>query len=265
MLTMLFTASFLCKADTVGKGEVYSYVLYYGRVTSAKEAYVYSPYPGKLIKYTVQEGQYVSKGETIALIDRDIPGMKTKPVKINSPVEGYIGLLYLHRGSTASSSLPIALVFGGSAIVEMDVSSSVIQLIRNAGKAYIETAHGDIPARITSVSRGVDMRTGLGKIRLNLPKGGVVMGDIVPVKLVTGYIKNAVYVDKRAVIKRDNNTYVFKYVKGKVKQTKVDVLLEGDKNVAIDGKLSVGDTIITVGSNGLYDNVNVVIKGIKHD
>ena len=259
---LIFNAQklFLCEASVVKKGDVESFIYYYGRVTSSEQSYVFTSIPGKLIEYTVKEGNWVQKGETIALLNRDIPGVNTEPVKVTSPINGYVGILYLHKGEMVVSSSPVALIYGTRAVVELDVGTSIFPYIRRGAKAYVETDFGLYKGYVISKSSAVDPRTGLGKVKVNV-KGGVIIGDMVPVKIVTKEAKNVLFVTEQSIVKREGNYYVFKYVKGKAKQVKIRKGIEGEGIVEIEGEITEGDTVLTKGAYGLYNSAGVKIRG----
>ena len=251
--------AFLCEATTVKRGDVYSFIYYYGKVTSAEQAYVFTSVPGKLIKYTVKEGEWVKKGETIALLDRDIPGVNTEPVKVNSPINGYVGILYLHKGEMVVASSPVALIYGARSLVELEVSGSVLPYIRRGAPAYIPTEHGEIKGFVSSVSSALDPRTGMGKVKVSAG-GGLVIGDMVPVKIVKKRARNVLYVPDKSLVEREGRYYVFKLLKGKVKQIEVKKGVEGEDIVEIEGNIAEGDTVITTGAFGLYNGARVKLQ-----
>ncbi len=252
--------AFLCNASLVKKGDVTSYLYYYGKVVSSEQAFVYTQVPGKLLRYLVKEGDRVKKGDVIALLDRDIPGTKTEPVRIKSPVSGYVGILYLSKGEMVTPQVPVALVYGKRASVEMDVPVDLLVRIRKNADAVIIAQEKELSGYVASVSSAADPRTGLGKIRINV-KGGLVVGDLVAVKIALKKSRDVLYVPIGSLVERKGKFYVFVYRNGRVRAVEVKPGVEGEGAVEVSGKLSVGDTVITKGASGLYNGARVRIKG----
>lgn len=81
-------------------------------------------------------------------------------------------------------------------------------------------------------------------------------GQVVKAGLVTGQSKQIV-IPAQAVLSNGNETYIFKVVNQKAVKTVVKVgdLIENQLKI-IDG-LSVGDQIVTIGANLIYDGLNL--------
>ncbi len=252
--------AFSCNASLVKKGNVVSYIYYYGKVISSEQAFVYTQMPGKLIRYMVKEGERIEKGDVIALLDRDIPGTKTEPVKVKSPISGYVGILYLSKGEMVTPQVPIAMVYGTKARIELDLPAGVLIKVRKNAEAVVVTEDGEFKGYVSSVSSAVDPRTGLGKVRVEV-KGGVMVGDMVAVKIVVKKKKNVFYVPVESLVERKGKYYIFIYNNGKVKAVEVEPGIEGEGIVEIKGRINEKDTVITRGAHGLYDGARVKIKG----
>ncbi|MGB9590804.1 MAG: biotin/lipoyl-containing protein, partial [Candidatus Hydrothermia bacterium] len=95
----------------VKRGTITKSAELFGRVSGADEAQVYSEFPGK-VRYTVKEGQRVSRGQTIAYIDRSLPGVDYQPYPVRAPVSGTVAFVYLKDGSMIDTRTPLALISG---------------------------------------------------------------------------------------------------------------------------------------------------------
>jgi multidrug efflux pump subunit AcrA (membrane-fusion protein) len=100
----------------VQRGDLDFVLFYVGNLKAKAETNVFSKAGGKLIEYMVNEGDQVSKGQTIALVDRDETGLQYQPVKVQSPLDGIAAKLFLDKGtlvlagSTMSSGTSLAVV-----------------------------------------------------------------------------------------------------------------------------------------------------------
>jgi len=82
----------------------------FGTVLAEDQVPVLPKAPGKLIRFTSSEGQYVYEGQTIALVDRDIPGLEFKPLKVDAPASGIIAQTMVDPGGAVSPTQPIAMI-----------------------------------------------------------------------------------------------------------------------------------------------------------
>jgi len=252
---------FLVGASLVKKGYVAEYVYSVGRVTSDKEAFVYPAMPGKLIKYLVKEGERVRKDQVIALLDRDIPGVKTEPLKVKSPIDGIIAIEYGKVGQMMIQSSPVALVIGDKKWIEFGVSSKDFERVKVGQDAFVETERGLFKGKVVRKSHAIDPMSGVAKLDVEVYNGDLILGSWVNVKVAVNKKQNALYVPLEAIVERGDNTLVFKYSKGVAEAVKVKTGIQGEGIIEIEGELEPGDTVITLGAEGLYNGAEVEIKG----
>ncbi|MFH1970650.1 MAG: hypothetical protein ABIJ53_10075, partial [Verrucomicrobiota bacterium] len=83
---------------------------YAGNIRAREEALVYPKVPGKIMEKVHEEGARVVKGEVIAYIDRDEVGFDYQKAPVESPLAGFIGRVYVDRGSSVTVQTPVAMV-----------------------------------------------------------------------------------------------------------------------------------------------------------
>jgi len=252
---------FLVNASTIKKGYIAEYVYSYGRITSDKEALVYPTMPGKLIKYLVREGERVKKDQVIALLDRDIPGVKTEPLKVKSPIDGIVTVEYGKIGQMMVQNMPVAMVVGDKRWVEFGVSAEDFRKIKVGQRAFVKEGENRYQGRVVKRSFGIDPMTGTGKVYIEVPKANLLPGATVEVEVAVRENKNALYIPVDALVEREGKVYVFKYKEGKAHMVEVETGIEGKGLVEVKGNLVPGDTVITLGAEGLYEGADVEIKG----
>ena len=252
---------FLVNASTIKKGYIAEYVYSYGRITSDKEALVYPTMPGKLIKYLVREGERVKKDQVIALLDRDIPGVKTEPLKVKSPIDGIVTVEYGKIGQMMVQSMPVAMIVGDKRWVEFGVSAEDFRKIKVGQRAFVKEGENRYQGRVVKRSFGIDPMTGTGKVYIEVPKANLLPGATVKVEVAVRENKNALYIPVDALVEREGKVYVFKYKEGKAHMVEVETGIEGKGLVEVKGNLVPGDTVITLGAEGLYEGADVEIKG----
>lgn len=245
----------------VKKGTITRTAELFGRVSGADEAQVYSEFPGK-IRYTVKEGQKVSRGQTIAYIDRSMPGVDYQPYPVKSPVSGTVAFVYLKDGSMIDTRTPLALVSGqGRVEISLDVPASVLSAMRPGSDAFVLLPNDTLRGRIESVSAAVNPLSGAGQAKLRLGNSGglLVSGMVVRCRAETERKDGVLIVPSEAVVDRDGKHIVFVIKEGKAREVPVAVGIRGDGDVEVSGELSEGDTVATSGSLGLADGVAVEV------
>ncbi|MEO0140796.1 MAG: efflux RND transporter periplasmic adaptor subunit [candidate division WOR-3 bacterium] len=247
--------------ELVKKGAITRSAELFGRVSGAEEAQVYSEFPGK-VTYKVKEGQRVSRGQTIAYIDRSLPGVDYRPYPVSAPVSGTVAFVYLKDGSMVDARTPLALITGrGRVEVTLDVPASLLPLMRPGSEAAVILGEDTVKGRIESVSGAVNPISGAGqaKLRLKNPGDRLVSGMVVRSKVELEKKEGALIVPDAAVIDRDGRHVVFVIKDGKAREVQVSLGIRGDGVVEVMGDLSAGDTVATTGALGLADGVHVEV------
>ena len=245
----------------VKKGTITRTVELFGRVSGADEAQVYSEFPGK-VRYTVKEGQKVSRGQTVAYIDRSIPGVDYQPYPVRSPVSGTVAFVYLKDGSMVDTRTPLALVSGqGRVEIGLDVPASVLPAIRPGTDAMVLLPGDTLRGRIESVSAAVNPISGAGQAKLRLANSGglLVSGMVVRCRAEMEKNEGVLMVPAEAMVDRDGRYLVFTIKEGKAREVAVTPGIRGDGMVEVSGELSEGDTVATTGVIGLADGVAVEV------
>ncbi len=243
------------------KGNLSEYVYTMGKVVSDKAGYVYSPMPGILLRYTKDMGSFYKKDEAVAYVDRNIPGVKTEPLVIKAPFDGILAVKYANEGDMVAQSMPLCLFYSKSLSVDIDASSTLLNKIKKGTKCVIGKDLNLGEGYVSDISYGVDLRQGLGKIKVKLTKyKDLLPGEMVYVGIATSEFKNVVTVPLEAVVNRNGKSFVYLYDNGKAKEVEIEVLGKSGDKAAIKGQVKDNDTVITKGGMGLYDGAPVKIK-----
>ncbi len=255
-------SALVVKTSSVSVREVVQTAQLFGRVSGANETQVYSEFPGKILRYTVKEGQRVSKGQTVALIDRSLPGVNYQPYPVRAPASGVVAFRYLKNGSMVDKRAPLLLISStGKLEVNLDVPAKFLARIKPGAKGWIILDSVQVPGVISSVSAAVDPRTGAGvaKLLVNNHQGLLVSGQVVRAKVVVQSVDGALAVPVESVLRRDGQSVVFVIKNRVAHQVPVQVVLEGDEFAQVKGQLAEGDSVAITGVLGLADGVRVEV------
>src|SRR4030042_2994704 len=137
---------------------------YVGTLKAKDEAGVFSKVTGKLFEYTVNEGDAVQKGQTIASIDRDETGLKFELAKVESPITGIVGRVLLDKGANISPNTSIlAIVLDMDEMrVGLNIPEQNIPYVKKDLKAIIKVdAYSDVEfaGNVERVAEMVDSQT----------------------------------------------------------------------------------------------------------
>ena len=133
---------------------------------------VYSKVSGKLLEYLVSEGDTIKKGQVVALVDRDETGLKYEPAKVESPIEGIVGRVFLDkgadvlgRGQGVSGGAPLALIVDmEEMLVRLSLPEADVPYIRKGLKARLKVdayANEELSGEVYKVSEVLDRERSL--------------------------------------------------------------------------------------------------------
>ncbi|MEO0266116.1 MAG: efflux RND transporter periplasmic adaptor subunit [candidate division WOR-3 bacterium] len=252
--------SFLVKVDKVSKGTIEEFVYTYGRVTGMEEAPVIPPMPGRVVSILKREGEKVSREEVIALLDREIPGVKTEYLQVKSPIDGILTIINGRIGQYTLQTQPFAYVVSEEQIVEVSLGSEDLVKVREGAKAYISVGGKIVNGRVISKSVALDPLSLTGKVRIKINDGSLPYGFIAQVKIVVREKNNVLIVPESALVEKGNKFVVY-VVKGEiVREIPVEVGIVSENKAEVRGELNPGDLVVTVGAQGLYDGAKVSLE-----
>ena len=257
---------FLVKTEKAGIRDIEDYLTLVGSVKAMDEAVLYPRVSGKLLKNLLTEGDQVKKDQTVALIERDEPGVVYEPAPVPSTLDGVVGRVYQDSGASVTPQTPIALVVSqGRVRVVVDVPE------RYAGKVYMgQPAHIKVDAfpdtffqgRVYRISPVVDTRTRSAAIELiaDNAAGRLKSGMFSEVRLVTGAKSGAIAVPAVSVLSENGKPYVFIPLNDTAARREVKTGISNGDYLQITGGLKAGDELITFGLYGLKDGSKIKVQ-----
>ena len=234
----------------------------FGRAVGSNEVQVYSEFPGKLINYTVKEGERVSAGEVIAYVDRSVPGMEYEPYPVVSPVSGVVGFLFLKPGSFIGKQTPLAMITTkGKVELQLDVPARLLLKVKPGMRVYVPLDGDTLVGRVSRVSAAVNPMTGAGVVKVSLSGKRLLSGMVLKAFVATAEAPGALLVPPEAVVEEGGKAWVFVVKGGVAHKVPVEVGLRSRAWVQVKGELQEGDSVVTVGAKGLEDGAKVEVKG----
>jgi len=257
----------------VMKTSPYTPVLNYsGEVKSIEEVLVYSRTSGKLAEMKVKEGERVRKEQVVALIDRDITGLKFELAETVSPVEGIVGKVFLDKGAEVSPD-PVM----GTALVQilnLDSVKIVIQVIEkdlpkvklNQRAKIRVDAYPDkeFEGVVTLISPTLNSLTRTVNTEIIIPNKNHLLkpGMFAEVDLITGKTENLVLIPRQAVLMGDGRKKVFVIEDGKAEERWIEIGFSDRNLTYVKSGLNPLDSLVTLGQSQLQPKDRVrIVKG----
>mgnify|MGYP001029785724 CR=1 FL=1 len=253
--------------EAVKRDTLISTISYSGNITGKEHVNVYPmEETGRLIKYTVKEGDRVSKGSVIAIVDRSIKGMSFQPAKITSPISGIVGMLFLDKGATVAPQIPLAMIVNMDEVkVEIQILEDDLLRVRKGQNAFVkvdlypDTVFEGNLKEITPVVNPLS-RTAKGQIIIDNPKHLLKPGMFTRVEIIIEKHIDALVVPEKAVLKREGKEIVF------IRDGDIAIAKEVKTGIKTEGKIEIlsgvekGESVIVLGNYGLRDGQRIRVE-----
>jgi membrane fusion protein (multidrug efflux system) len=196
---------------------------------------------------------------------------------ITAPISGIIGKRYLEVGDMASMGMPLVEIVQKKQVKAMfDVTETDFGKIKPGQPARIKVK--SYPNRIfvgqvTKISPILDPMTRMASVEVLIDNSSDELkpGMFAEVTIITGVLENVISVPRFATIENTSlqrvagqDEVVKKYLvyiveNGKALERELDVNYINHMNIAVNGGLAVGDSLVIEGQNNLRDSVAVSI------
>jgi len=249
-----------------------------GDVIGIEEIDVFPKVSGKLVEMKIKEGSRVKRDEVLAIIDRDVEGVRFERAEVVSPVEGIVGIVYMDKGARVnppdpSPSMGTALV----RIVNMDTVKVVVNVIekdlskikkRQPAKIKVGTyPEKEFDGRITLVSPTVNPMTRTASVEITIPnpRHQLRPGMFAEAEIIIRKADDAILIPVYAVLEKSDTKKVLTVVDGKAIPKLIEPGADQGDLVEVKGGLEVGDTLIVAGHHRISsgDPVRILEGGAE--
>ena len=249
-----------------------------GDVIGIEEIDVFPKVSGKLVEMKVREGSRVKRDEVLAIIDRDVEGVRFERAEVTSPVDGIVGIVYMDKGARVnppdpSPSMGTALV----RIVNMDTVKVVVNVIerdlskiKEGKQARVRVdAYPDkvFNGRVALVSPTVShmTRTAAVEITIPNPRHQLRPGMFAEAEIVIRKTEDAIMIPAYAVLEKSDTRKVLTVVGGKATPKLIELGVDQGDLVEVKSGLEVGDTLVVAGHHRISsgDPVRILEGGTQ--
>jgi len=257
---------FLVKTEKAQVRSLEEYILLTGSVKALDEATLYPRASGKLLRNVLKEGDPVKKDETVALVERDEPGVVYEPAPVPSTLTGVIGRVYQDVGANVTPQTPIAMVVNqGMVRVAVDVPEKYSGKVFKDQRARVKVdAFPDryFSGSVYRVSPVVDARSRntMVEVLVDNLDGHLKSGMFAEVRLIVAARGSALSVPAGAVVSQDGGDFVFLPAAGGLAaRVPVKTGIKTSEFTQVSG-VKEGADVITFGLYGLKDGSKIKVQ-----
>ncbi len=249
-----------------------------GDVKGIEEINVFPKVSGKLVEMKIREGDRVKKEQVLAIIDRDVEGMRFEQAEVTSPVRGIVGTVYLDKGARVNPPEPGPSM--GTAllrIVNMDTVKVVVCVIEKdlskiklhqKTRVLVAAYPGQMfSGKITLISPTINQMTRTASVEITIPNRNHKLkpGMFAEVEIIIRKQDDAILIPAYAVLEQSSNKKVFTVVDGKAVMGLIEVGIAQGDLVEVKSGLDAGDTLIVAGHHQVSsgDLVSIVKGGAE--
>jgi len=241
------------------------------QVEGIEQAQIYPDIPGRFLRYTVDNGQWVRKDQIVAYLEQDVPGVVREPIAVRSTIPGIISLRAVNKGQLIRQQDPM---FPDPPLAEV-ARIDRIKVEFNVPEKFFIKQGVPLKVEIPSLSKTFEGKVEKASVFYNSttrtqnvvgvvpnPQKEILPGMFAKVWVEVARENNAISLPIDAVIGLVDK-YVFKAKKGKALLSPVSVGFTNGNNLVIREGVSAGDTVIVVGQNIVKDSAKIDIKEIR--
>ncbi|HAK46405.1 MAG TPA: efflux RND transporter periplasmic adaptor subunit [Spirochaeta sp.] len=261
-MTVPAEKSFNIKTITVMRQDISDRLTLSGDVEASTSVDVYPNTSGQLSLLTVETGSWVRKDQMLAKIDPSRPGMNYAESPVEAPISGTITQINADPGATVSPQMPLFTIGDISRLViTAHVPERFIYMVESGQTAWITTTAypGEkYRAVISSTSPVVNPVSRTLKIELSLSeKAPVKAGMFVGIDLITTTSEDSLTIPEKAMLSRDNQTYVYRINGDRSEKVNVTCGIKNDGLIEVTTGLKDGDILAIEGATLLSDGSKV--------
>lgn len=255
--------TFSVKTMTLQKTTLHDYVSTNGEVEAQSSIEVFPDMAGRVASVEVQLGSPVRKGQVLAYIDPNEPGVRYVKNPVYAPINGSIVSSPLKVGAKVSTNSVITTI---GDIKNLQITASIperyVALLKPGLSANITLeAYPDVifTATVSRVSPVVDKTSRTKEIILTFDKEDfrINAGMFAKVVLYTVDYEDEVVMPTDSLVTKDDKYYAFVVNGDTVERREVTVGKSVDSVTQILSGVSEGETVVTEGQTSLSDGAKI--------
>lgn len=253
------------KAAAVVEQEISEQITMTGEIASLRQIDIFPTAAGKIIDEKVVLGQRVKRGQALAHLIQDVPGMEFSPVAVAATISGHVTRDGVEVGAKVSPQRAVYTISQIDSVymlaraMESDLAKVKMKM---PVLVQVDTYPGKIfKGRVSQISPQLDgrSRTATAKIILANPGLDLKPGMFAKCSIETGK-RSSLVIPLDAVIHSGTLQYIYKIEGDSVSRMAIQAGAIIDSLVEVKGKLAAGDQVVVYGQNLLRDGSLVHIQ-----
>lgn len=199
----------------------------------------------------------------------DIAANNLSNCTVTAPISGYVSAKNVTKGQVVSPGVSIFTIANPSSVeVEINVTESVISLIKEGGRAKVDVSGADVKdaeGTVASFNPVKNASTGLYSVKVSIPNenGKLKDGMIASITLVTEERSKVITIPTSAIMQSDDDGYYVYIANGdEAEKVLVEIGIENGEYTEIIAGVKTGDKVITDGKDYISEN-NKKIKIVE--
>jgi len=258
------------------KGSLTLSLNFVGDVKGKEEVEIFPKASGKLSQLKVKEGDRVKRDQVVALVDRDVDGVRFELLEVISPMDGIVGMMYLDEGAEVSPPSPgpgmgtvlMRVIHMDEVKVVVNVVEEDLGKIKVGQEATIKVAtypDRTFSGKVSQISPLVNPRTRAAPVEITLPNPEHLLkpGMFAYAEISLGKKKGFILIPAHAIVEEAGKKKAFVVTEGKAVSRMVETGISQEGWVQIKSGLAENDSVIVTGQYLVKDNEPVKIVSGK--
>jgi multidrug efflux pump subunit AcrA (membrane-fusion protein) len=220
---------------------------------------------GIVVSEAVSLGAEVKKGQVLAEVKQDIPGMEYSNVKIDATSSGVITQDLVALGTRVSAQKPVYTISGLRQIYMIGkLTDFYLRQIKIGAVVSVEVdAFPDeqFTGKISTIEPVVDRLSRMAEIKITIDNPNL---KLKPGMFTRCYLKvgdhSGLVVPLDAIVRTGANRYVYRVDDGKAKEVRVQTGVILNEMIEVQSELKPGDQVVVLGQNLLEEGTPVRVE-----
>ncbi len=249
-------------------GMIRNTLFFTGDIHAQKEVLVYSLVSGRLVRYNFTEGQEVTKGTPIVVLEREETWDQFKPIIVMAPISGRIAANYLDIGERATPQTPLSLIVGGNPVkVYIRVPDTELSKITVGMK--VEVTVSTVPGvvyigAIERISPVIERTTRTSQVEITIKDHDSALraGMFGDATIILSEKNDALVIPFESLLFENEgrkNPYCFIVSGDSARKRSLTLGIMEEDWVEVIAGLAAGDKVVTLGKENLSDGTSVEI------
>lgn len=195
------------------------------------------------------------------LAQYNITKLDLERATVRSPISGIVAIRNIKLGNMAQQGSQLFTIVDMTSLsVDLFLPEKELAVVQRGQDVLLSSDLNElVKGRVDIVSPIIDRDTGMFRARVDIGEANLRPGMFVRVAVITNIIDRATIVDRDAIIKEDEDSFVFVVNEDKAYKRPVTLGINYEDSVQIITGLKAGDQVVNMGQRQLKDGTVITI------